>query len=124
VSYSVSQLTTEDPSYPSRNGSLTIAQQTFTVTQTAPTCGSSSVTLSPTTASFTGAGGTGTVAVTIPAGCAWDAFDGGFVTITSRSTDVGPGTVAYSVAPNTTGGSRNRSISLAGQPFMISQAAN
>ena len=128
VSYSVAELTSSNPSYPSRTGTVTIAQQTFTITQTAPSCGSSSVTLSPATgASFTGAGGTGAVSVTIPAGCAWDVLlniSNTWITIQSPGVRVGPSTVTYTVAPNATGASRNHSLGFAGQPFMISQAAN
>lgn len=127
VSYSVSELTSSNSSYPSRSGTVTIAQQTFTLTQTAPSCGSSSVTLSPTSASFTGAGGTGTVSVTIPAGCAWDVLPNittNWITIQSPGVRTGPSTVTYTVAPNTSGASRNHSLGFAGQSFMVSQAAN
>jgi hypothetical protein len=118
VTYSVPANPTGSP----RNGSLSIAQQRFTLAQSGPPCSNSSLS-PPTGANFTGAGGTGTVTVTIPAGCAWQAFAGNFVTITSGANGVGPGTVTYSVLPNTTGASRNLSITIAGNPFMVSQAA-
>jgi hypothetical protein len=127
VSYSIAELTSSNPSYPSRNGTVTIAQQTFTVTQTAPSCGSSSVTLSPTSASFTGAGGTGTVDVTIPAGCAWDvlpSINTTWLTIESPGVRVGPSTVAYTVAPNTTGSGRHHFFGFAGVTFELTQTAN
>ena len=128
VTISIAELTSSDLSYPSRNGTVTIAQQTFTLTQTAPSCGSSSVTLSPTSATFTGAGGTGTVSVTIPAGCAWDVLpnihpDVSWLTIESPGVRVGPSTVTYTVAPNTTGNNRSHFHGFAGKSFQISQSA-
>src|SRR5207247_9821692 len=75
----------------SRSGTLTIAGQTFTVSQVA---GASSCTysISGSTASFGSAGGPASVSVTTGTGCAWKASSGAaWVTISSGSSGTGNG---------------------------------
>jgi hypothetical protein len=106
----------------SRAAGVTIAGKTFMVTQAA---GESSCTysISPTSGSFSGSGGTATVNVTAPQGCAWNASSGvSWVTITSGGSGTGNGTVALSVASNT-GGSRTTGVTIAGKTFTVTQAA-
>jgi hypothetical protein len=80
-------------------------------------------TISPTSTSIGGQGGTGSVSVTCASGCAWTATgNSGWITITGGSSGNGNGTVSYSVAANT-GPARNGIIIIAGQAFAISQAA-
>src|SRR5881396_1033391 len=66
VQYAVSANTAGD----SRSGTLSIAGQTFAVTQSGVGC---DYTISPTTESFMSAAGTGAVSVTSGAGCSWSA---------------------------------------------------
>ena len=103
-----------------RNGTMTIAGQTFTVSQAAAGC---SYSISPTSASFSSSGGTGSVSVTGDTGCSWTATSNAtWITITSGSSGTGNGTVGYSVAANT-GASRNGTMTIAGLTFTVTQSA-
>src|SRR5207247_7393209 len=89
----------------SRSGTLSIAGQTFTLTQSGAGCEYS---ISPTTQSFTSASGTGTVSVPAPPGCGLSAeINDGWATITAGSNGRGSGTVPSAVAVNPAGGSRS-----------------
>lgn len=82
---------------PTRAGAITIAGQTFSITQTG--CGFS---VSPLAATFTPAGGSGALAVTASAGCSWTASAApSYLTITSGASGIGSGTVSYALAANT-----------------------
>jgi hypothetical protein len=72
---------------------------------------------------FAANGGTGSVMVGMPTGCAWsvDTFSSSFITITGGSSGSGNGTVTYSVAPNTTPNRRTAVIAIAGQTFTVLQ---
>ncbi len=77
--------------------------------------------VSPTSQSFSSAGGTGTVTVTAPAGCPWTAAsDSAWITITSGASGSGDGPVGYSVAVNT-GVARSGTLTVAGQTVTVSQ---
>src|SRR6185436_7756924 len=83
----------------SRMGTITIAGNTFTVTQSGVDC--LTFVIMPTSQNFPISGGTGSVSVTTGGGCMWSAAsNAGFITITSGSTGTGNGTVNYSVAAN------------------------
>ncbi len=102
-----------------RSGTMTIAGQTFTVTQSA-LC---TYSISPASQSFTSATGSGTVSVTAGAGCSWTAVsNAGWITITGGASGSGGGTVSYSVAANS-GATRSGTMTIAGQTFTVSQAA-
>jgi hypothetical protein len=117
VSYTVAANTAAT----SRTGTLTIAGKTFTVTQAALVC---SFSISPTSASFPSAGGTGSIAVTATAGCAWTARSNvAWITITAGASGTGNGTVRYSVAANTVATSRTGTLTVAGKTFTVTQAA-
>lgn len=67
--------------------------------------------LSPSNASHTASGGTGSVMVTTQANCSWTAMsDADWVTVTGGSSERGSGTVIYNVAENTTTSARTASI--------------
>jgi len=105
-----------------RTGSLTVAGQTFTVTQAAATV-PCTFTISPATGAIAAPGGTGTVAVSTGTGCAWTAAsNAAWITVTSGASGTGNGAVAFSVAANT-GGVRTGTITAAGQTFTVTQAA-
>jgi uncharacterized protein (TIGR03437 family) len=119
ISYSVAANTGTS----SRTGTIGIAGQTFTVTQNPP--GACSYTLSPTSQDFTAAAATGSVTVTAAAGCAWTAVSSvTWITITAGASANGNGTVSFSVQANATGTPRTATLTIAGQAFPISQAAN
>ena len=105
-----------------RTGTLTIAGQTFTVSQAAlATCAFS---ISPTSQSIGAGGGAGTpITITTTSGCAWTATsDDSWLTITSANSGSGPGTVQFSVAANS-GSSRTGTLTVAGHTFTVTQAA-
>jgi RHS repeat-associated protein len=78
--------------------------------------------ISPTDKSFTPQGGSGSVAVTAPAGCAWTAStEDNFITLTSGSGGTGPGIVTYTVAPHTGPSRRVGNITIAGQTHLVLQ---
>ncbi len=98
---------------------------THTAATNVPTdCGGTcSYSISPTSASFAAAGGTGSVSVTATAGCAWTAVSNAtFITITSGSSGTGNGTVGFSVAANAGSTSRTGTMTIAGQTFTVTQA--
>jgi len=64
------------------------------------------------------------VAVSTGAGCTWTATsNASWLTITSGASGTGPGTVAYTVAANTTPTSRTAVITVGGKTLVVSQAA-
>jgi hypothetical protein len=103
----------------SRTGTVTIAGQTFTVTQ-----GSGcTYSIAPTAASIPSAGWTGSVAVTAGTGCSWTAAsNASWLTINSGASGSGNGTVQYS-APATGGGQRSGTMTIAGQTFTVNQGS-
>ncbi|MGO9554651.1 MAG: BACON domain-containing protein [Syntrophobacteraceae bacterium] len=105
----------------SRVGTLTIAGQTFTVTQAAASCSNASI--SPTSASPGYSGGNATANVTSPAGCPWTAAsNASWIIIVSGGSGSGNGTVTYSVAANPTGASRVGTLTIAGKTLTVTQA--
>ena len=103
-----------------RNGTLTVAGQTFTVYQAAQAC---SYSLAPQSAGLPASGGTGSFTVTSPSGCAWTATSSaGWLHVTAGSSGSGTGTVSYGADPNF-GSARSATISVAGQMFTLSQDA-
>jgi hypothetical protein len=102
-----------------RSGTLTVADQTFTVNQ-----GSGcSFSISPTSTSVAASGGNGTVTVTAGNGCDWTATSNApWLTVTSGGSGSGNGTVRFSAA-STSGGARSGTITIAGQTFTVSQGS-
>jgi hypothetical protein len=120
---SVSYTLTANAATTARSGTLTIAGQTFTVSQAAAGC---TYTLSAASATAAIAGGPSTVdVITNGSNCAWTAATSdAFVSITSGAAATGSGTVGYSVAPNGAVTFRSGSINIAGQTFSITQAGS
>jgi hypothetical protein len=101
-----------------RTGTITIAGQTFTVTQTS----GCSYTINPASQSIGAAGGAGTpVSVSTVAGCAWTASTAApWISITSGASGSGNGTVNFTIAADT-GPARTGTITIAGQTFTVTQ---
>jgi len=79
--------------------------------------------ISPTSASYAANGGNGSISVTAPAGCGWQAISNdSWLTITSGSGGIGNGTVSYSVAINNTGSPRTGTLTVAGVTFTVNQS--
>ncbi len=92
----------------SRNGTMTIAGKTFTVSQAGVPCSHS---FSPTSVTFDPSGGTGSVSVTAPVICSWITYSStSWITVTSARIRTGNGTVNYSVSANRSGISRTGTI--------------
>ena len=88
-------------------------------TEPSPAC---TVTIVPLNAAFESEGGSGTVTITAPAGCAWTAgASGGWITVTAGSTGTGPGTVTYAVTANAATEARNGSLTIGDQSLRIAQ---
>ena len=103
-----------------RSGTVSIAGQTATIAQAAAPC---TFTLAPAGQNVPPEGGSGSVAVTVRAGCAWTAASGvPWVAITSAAGGNGNGTVTFTVAANP-GAARSGTLTIAGKAFTVSQAA-
>src|SRR6202163_144238 len=95
VTYSVAS----NSSTTGRTGTLTVAGQTVTVTQSGGTC---SFSVAPLTATQPPAGGTATASVTAASGCGWTATSNiGWITVTAGASGTGHRTVSYAAAAAT-----------------------
>jgi all-beta uncharacterized protein/BACON domain-containing protein len=102
----------------SRTGTLTIAGQTFTVTQAALVC---SYSISPNNERVEAQAGTGTITVSTNSACAWTASsNASWITVTSGATGTGNGTVTYSYTAND-GRDRKGTLTVAGRTFTLDQ---
>src|SRR4029077_12473631 len=102
---------------PQRGGTVTITDQTFTVTQDS----GCSYSIAPPSAHGGAAGGTGNVLVATANGCAWTAASNDdFIGVTSGASGSGQGSVGYSVQANPTSG-RQGTLTIAGLTFTVSQ---
>ena len=122
VNYSV----TANSAGPPRTGTLTIAGQSFTVTQAGINPAGCIFYLDGVSGGFPDAGGSGQVHVTLGSveGCSWVvSSDSTWITITSASAFTASGNVLYSVAANTTGVTRTGTLTIAGQTFTVTQVA-
>ena len=101
-----------------RDGTINVGGQAFTILQAAPSC---RFQLSPAAGSFGGAGGSGTINVTVPATCNWNASTTvPWISIVGDASGTGNGTVGFTVQPNT-GPARSGIITVGGQRFTVTQ---
>jgi len=118
VSYTVRENFTSNP----RQGSITIGEQTFTVTQDSATSEECLYSISPASKTFTPSGGSGNITVATEERCAWQAVSSAsWLTITSASGGIGNGSVAYTVAANPGPSGRRATITIAGKIFSVKQ---
>jgi hypothetical protein len=102
-----------------RTGIITVAGQTFTVTQAALVC---TYTISPTSVSVDERQRDFTVAVTAVAGCAWTAnTNASWITITSGASGTGNGSVEVRIERNTGDDDRTGTVTIAGHTFTVRQ---
>jgi len=106
-----------------RIGALTVGGQTFTVTQAAmPTCNYG---INPQSAAVPAFGGSGIVSITAPELCGWSAVTNtSWIAITSWASGAGNGAISYTAAANDSSSQRIGTLTVAGQPFTVTQAAN
>ncbi len=114
VTYSVAQNSTGAL----RTGTITVAGQTFTVTQEACSIG-----VSPGSLTVNSNGGSFTIAVSAPTGCAYTAAsNNSWLTISSGASGTGDGTISFTVAPLGTTTARSGSLTINGQTFTVTQS--
>jgi all-beta uncharacterized protein/BACON domain-containing protein len=110
----------QNPDAAQRIGTMTIAGQTYTVTQAAqPGC---TYTISPLTKSAVAAGETTTAAVTAAAGCPWTAASPvEWIVIADGASGTGNGTVTMAIATNSATTQRSAAVTIAGRTFIVTQ---
>jgi hypothetical protein len=102
-----------------RTGTLTIAGQTFTVTQAALVC---SYSISPGSQRVESPAGSGTVTVSTSSTCAWTAVSNdSWITVTSGASGTGSGTVTFSYTANTSDRDRRGTLTVAGRNATVEQ---
>ena len=105
-----------------RTGTITIAEQIFTVEQASTQC---NYDISPVTSTFTSAGGSGIVGITAAAGCEWTADSSAFwIEITSSTTGSGDGTVNYNVLPYSGTSPRTGTLTTEGSILTVTQTGD
>jgi hypothetical protein len=105
-----------------RSTSLTVGGQSVGLSQAGTTC---TYSLGSSTANVPSGGGSGSVTVNAPAVCTWTSapdVSAPWVTITS-SGSAGASDVNFTAAPNITSSPRSATLTVAGQPYSVSQAA-
>jgi hypothetical protein len=107
---------------PQRTGTLTIAGNTFTVTQ-ANGC---TYTVAPLTQTLPDKAGPGTpIGVTTSAGCAWTAqANNGWISITSSTSGTGNGAVTFTVSKNNGNNDRTGTLTVAEKTVTVVQLEN
>jgi M6 family metalloprotease-like protein len=81
-------------------------------------------TLTPGSQSLGPAAGTGQIGVSAPPSCAWTAVAAAeWITFPAGASGTGPGTVSYSVTPNSATTARTAIVSISHQTFTVTQAA-
>ena len=110
-----------NPNVAGRSGSISVSGQTYTINQAGVVC---TPTLNPLSSSVGAGGSTGnSVSVTIPAACQWTATSNAqWLSVTNGASGTGSGSVVFNIAANTSTSSRSASLTIAGQPFNVSQA--
>ena len=105
-------------------GVVACSKSSSSPTSPTPTQTTCSYTISTSTFSMSGAGGSATFAVTTGSTCTWSVTNNSsFVTASPTSTQTGNGSVSFSVGENP-GDTRTGTLTVAGQTVTISQAAN
>ena len=93
--------------------------------QSSGSCGGGSCTysISPTSRTFTSAGGTGSFSVTTQSGCSWTATENAsWISFNTGSSGSGSGSVGYAVDPNV-GVTRSAAITAGGRTHTVNQEA-
>jgi len=103
-----------------RSGTLTIAGQTYTVSQDGAAC---TYSISPASQNVAAGGGMGSAAVMTSSGCSWTvSSNAGWINVTSGASGSGNGSFSFTVAANS-GAARSGTMSIAGQTFTVNQDA-
>jgi len=79
--------------------------------------------IAPTSQNFAASGGSGTVNVTVGAGCPWTAApNASWLHVTSGASGSGDGSVGYTVDSNSSTSARNGTFTIAGKTFTVNQS--
>ncbi|MEK6283136.1 MAG: kelch repeat-containing protein [Acidobacteriota bacterium] len=118
VGFSVAASNLSNP----RTGTITIGDQTFTITQAGGAICTYSI--SPGTRPISSFGGAGSFSVaTVASDCAWTAINNAdWITVTPPANSAGNGTVNYTASVNS-GAARSGTITLSGQTHTVNQDA-
>jgi len=117
VTFSVAANTTGS----ARTGTLTVAAKTVTVNQSATGC---SAAVTPDSFDVGALATSRTLSVTSGTSCSWTATTTTpWITITAGASGSGIGSVTFSIAANTTATPRSGTLTVAGQPVAVTQAA-
>ena len=109
----------ETPSSLPRSGSMTVAGQTYALTQDGAPC---AFVLSPASAAVAAGGGSGTFEVNTKEACTWTVTSNDpWLRVTAGGSGSGDGTVTFSADPNP-GGARTGALGVGGLTFLASQA--
>ena len=105
-----------------RTGTVIIAGQTLTITQSGP--GPCLYSVVPLTKGALADGDSASPAVTTGAACAWTAIsNSAWIAVTSSATTVGSGTVTLTIGGNPGATQRIGTVTIAGQTYTVTQAA-
>jgi hypothetical protein len=119
VNFSVSSNAIANTPTAMRSGTITIASQTFTVTQTG--C---SFDIAPAGAAFGSGAVSGSAHVTAPSGCPWSVTNVPvWASTTSGGSGAGNGQWNFALAANGSLATRTQTVNLAGQNFLLTQLA-
>ena len=107
-----------------RLAALTIADQTFVVTQAAPGAPQCNTAIQPTSVNLALAGGSTVVSVQAEASCSWTAASNvAWLAVSGVGTGSGNGNVTIVAQPNT-GAARIGTVTIAGRTFTVNQAGS
>jgi uncharacterized repeat protein (TIGR01451 family) len=105
-----------------RQGTITAGGQTFTIVQDGSAAPSCTIQLSPTSAAYTPAGGSGSLQIVAGGSCAWEArSNASWVQVTGQAVGIGTQSIAYHVDANPSALSRATTIRVGEQTFRIKQ---
>jgi len=107
-----------------RLAALTIADQTFVVTQNAPSAPQCNYAIQTTSVSLPIAGGSTVVSIQADPTCSWTAASNvSWLAVTGVGVGTGNGSVTISASPNT-GAARSGTATIAGRTFTVNQAGS
>ncbi len=102
-----------------RTGTITVGDQTYTVTQEGI---AGSFSIRPAAQAIKAAGGSGTISVACNAGYTWTAESNvSWITISSGQSGSGSGVVSYTVAPNSGSSPRAGTVEVSGHTLTVTQ---
>lgn len=102
-----------------RSGNITVGGQSFTISQSGLTC---AYILSSGGASLNAGGGSGSVTVTAPSGCTWNASSDSSWLVLNASGGNGTSVISFQASANSGTGARTANLNIAGQGFSVTQA--